>query len=194
MQSILLVENNPPFRTELKRIIDNERDFKVLEEVGNVSQTAKVVHHVRPDILVIDLDMPEVDCGSLIRYVKQIHPLLRLIGISVYAEIHFAADLLKGGADAYILKDQVLDDLILAMRYSGYFLSSQVSRRLFSDLIVRQMVHNGHTTLLSEFEKKEARLLARGLSLTELKDFMHLSMDTAKFHYYRLVKRWIEAV
>lgn len=114
MATLILADDHAVVRAGLRNALHGVAGMTVVGEVGDGTTLRGAVDQLRPDLLVMDVAMPDFDAHLAIPELKRVHPGMRILIVSAYAESGDVAALLKAGAEGYHLKDQSLADLVLA--------------------------------------------------------------------------------
>ena len=113
---ILIIDANDSIREEIRSILEEERDFTV---IGAVKERRNAVEYLRkftPDVVVMDLHMPEQGGIETVRQLLDVDHALKIIALSLYISIDLMRGVLKNGVCGYVLKDNILNELPLAVR------------------------------------------------------------------------------
>ena len=146
MQStILLVDDHPVFRQGLRRILEKEKDLKVVGEADDGMEAIGRFRDLSPDIVVMDINMPNLEGIGATRQILSESPDTKVVALSVHSGKQFVRDMIQAGASGYILKESIPEEMIAGIRtvLSGdLYLSKSISDILISD----------YKTLISESE------------------------------------------
>lgn len=185
MIRILLADDHEIMRDGLKRILAAAGDLQVAGEAASGDAALALVRANDYDIAMLDLSMPGLSGIDLIKRLKAEKPSLRLLVLSMHAEQQYAARALKAGASGYLTKDSAAAQLVGAIRKiaaGGVHISEAAAASLVSSA---QAPHQA----LSDREFEVLRLLASGLSPTEIGEHLHLSVKTISTHKARLLEK-----
>lgn len=114
--SILLVEDHPRMRDVLVGIIHQQSDWKVQETAGNGREAVQMAEKIHPDVVVMDVSMPELNGIQAVQQIKQNHPSTKMLMVSNYAGKEIVLAALKQGASGYISKQHAFEELVPAIR------------------------------------------------------------------------------
>jgi DNA-binding NarL/FixJ family response regulator len=129
---ILLADDHQIMRDVLRSLIEKQPDMAVVAEGENGRVAIKLNRKFRPDVIVMDIIMPELNGIDATRWIVEEFPGTKIIGLSMHSDNQFVAGMLKAGALGYLLKDCVLEELVLAVRAvlnNQTYLSSKLERR-----------------------------------------------------------------
>jgi two-component system response regulator DegU len=143
--TILLVDDHPVFRQGLRHILEKNKDLKVVGEAGDGLEAIDRFRELSPDIVVMDINMPNFDGIEATRQILSESPDTRVVALTVHSGKQFVRDMIEAGASGYILKESIPEEMIAGIRkvLSGQvYLSQSISDILISD----------YKTLISESE------------------------------------------
>ena len=196
MIRILLADDQPLIRSGIRALLEAEDDIEVVGEAGDGRQAVALAAQHRPDIALVDIQMPVLDGLGATR---QIVADERLASVRVVILTNFGLDeyifaALRAGAAGFLLKDTQPAELIQALHVvmgGDALLSPAVTRRLISEFVARPpdaLTATGMQTLTSR-EREVVALVAHGLSNDEIADALVLSPATAKTHVSRAMTK-----
>ncbi len=113
---IILADDHDPTRRLQRRILEREAGFEVIGEARNGRDVIELVEHSRPDVVVMDIDMSEVNGIEAARILQQSYPDVRIIACSLHSSTAHVQSMFKAGALGYVLKSNVVDELGKAIR------------------------------------------------------------------------------
>jgi DNA-binding NarL/FixJ family response regulator len=182
---ILIADDHPVVREGLISMIKREPDFKVVGEATNGIEAVSRTKELKPDIVLMDLRMPELDGVEAIRQISAAVPATRFIILTTYSDDEFIFKGIEVGARAYLLKDAPREDLFKAIRavHRGESLiqpvvASKVLDR-FAELSRQAQVP---AEVLSEREIEVLALMAKGDANKEIAAQLHITDSTVKTH------------
>ncbi len=116
MIGILVVDDNPDIRTALRKELDDRRGARVVGEAADGLAALQLAHHLRPDVVLLDVNMPRLDGVETTRRLRSLLPQTVLVGMSCHTRDMVEHALLSAGADVFLPKETVLDDLLPLIR------------------------------------------------------------------------------
>jgi DNA-binding NarL/FixJ family response regulator len=173
---ILAVDDHPVFRAGLASMVSNERDMQIVGEGSNGRDAVDFYRTLRPDVTLLDLQMPEMNGIEAIEAIRQDNPSARIVVLTTYAGDRLAQKALKAGAQGYVLKGMIRKDLLDAIRTVNKGL-----KRIHIDVAANLASHMGDDEL-SDREVQVLRLVAGGNSNKRIAASLVISEDTAKGH------------
>ena len=190
-EKIALVDDHGLVRAGLKGLLNSLEGYQVTSEGKCGSDAVKIANSSKPDIMVIDVSMPEV-CGiEAIRQIRRHDQALPLLMLSMYDSPEFVLNSLKHGADGYLLKDAPEHELKLALDYVHQkkpFVSPTVARHLI-DIAVKSMDSAAPTEQLTERQQEVLGYIAKGLSTRQIAEQLGVSVKTVESHRSQMIYR-----
>ncbi len=179
---ILLADDHEIVRCGLKAIIETRPDLEVIGEAGNGREAVSMVDELRPHIVIMDITMPDLNGLEATRQIKDKHPAIRIIALSMHHNKRFVVDMLKAGVSGYISKATVHNDLLLAIGAAmagEVYLSSKITGIVAEDYITGQAGGEAvPASVLSPREREVLQLIAEGKSTKEIALHLHVSVKT----------------
>ena len=186
MIKVMLVDDHRMFREALRIQLEAEADIKIAAEASTGAETCDILAEIVPDVLIIDIGLQDTNGIDVVRKVTKRYPAMRVVALSGHAERIYVEEMLKAGANAYVVKSAGADDLISAIRVvmSGRsFLSPEVAQ-----LLVRRFRSAEEETstpppsVLGNREREVLGLLALGKRSGEISTEMGISAATVDVH------------
>ena len=186
---VLLADDHTIVRQGLKLILAAQPDFEVVGEAANGREAAELAEKLRPDIVLMDVQMPELNGIEATRRMVAANSRIRVLVLSMHKEALYVREVLKAGARGYILKDAIDTELLSAMRSvargDGY-ISPAVSGALLTDY--REQSSNPLDTL-STREREVLQLIAEGKTNKEVATKLNLSVYTVDSHRSKIMEK-----
>ena len=186
---ILLADDHTIVRQGLKLILSSQPDLEVVGEAANGKEAVEQAQKLRPDIVLLDVAMPELNGIEATRRMMEENPRLRILVLSMHKEAVYVREILKAGARGYLLKDVIDTELLNAVRSvargDGY-ISPAVSGALLSDY--RQNITDP-ADLLTKREREVLQLIAEGKTNKEVATQLNLSVYTVDSHRAKVMEK-----
>jgi len=186
---ILLADDHAVVRQGFRMILSAHSDLEIVGEAGNGREAVELAATLRPDVVVMDVAMPELNGIEATRRLTADNPHTRVVALSMHKDSVYVREILRAGARGYLLKDSVADDLVAAVRAvaagEGY-LSPGVSNAVLDDY--RKHVTNP-IDLLSSREREVLQMLAEGKTNKEIAVVLKLSVYTVEAHRGRIMEK-----
>jgi two-component system response regulator NreC len=181
MTTIVIADDHRVVRSGLRMVLDREEDFEVVAEAGDVADARRYVRAHRPDVLILDLNMPGDPSLPAIPLLLEDSPPTRVVVLTMQEDPAFAREALQAGASAYVLKEAADDELVQAVRTAaagGTFLTPQLGARIAA----APPAPSGPPDDLTEREVEILRLIALGHTNAEIAAQLFLSVRTVESH------------
>ncbi len=178
---ILVADDHPIVREGLRAVLGTQPDFEVVGEAGDGGEVVRQVAALRPDVVLLDLEMPGVDGVEALRRLRASGAEVRAIVLTAFDTDERILSAVQAGAQGYLLKESPRQEIFNAVRTvhsGGSLLQPVVASRLL------RQVRRGASSqeALTPRETEVLRLLAQGLLNKEIADRLSISERTAKFH------------
>jgi DNA-binding NarL/FixJ family response regulator len=187
MTRVVLADDHDVVRAGLRNALVTLDDIEVVGEAGDGRRLMDLVLAERPDLVLIDVAMPDFDPVASVRQIRQAVPGARILVVSAYAEEEYVTGLLAAGVDGYHLKDQPLADLQLAVR------RVLAGERWISSPLVERLIHQRPRAApakspLTRRQREMLRLLTQGYDNRRIAQAMDLSVKTVENHLTSLYR------
>lgn len=194
MTRIVLVDDHRIVRQGLRALLQAEPGFQVVAEGATGLEAIQLVERFRPDILVIDLMMPEINGLEATWQIKQRNPETRIIVLSMHADEAYVLEALQNGASGYVLKDSSADDLVQAVHKAllGWrYLSPPFSEEGIEAYIQksREALLDDPFETLTKREREVFLLITAGLSNATIAERLSISQRTVESHRANLMRK-----
>lgn len=184
MMRIVLAEDHKTVREGLKMLVNAQADMEVVGEAGDGQAAIKSVREKNPDIVVMDISMPEMNGLKATRKLKSEFPDLKILTLTRHSDDSFLEQLLGAGASGYILKQSAPAELINAIRTVGggnAYLDSSLTEKVMGGYLSRGL-RGDRKHEVSHREIEVLRLIALGYSNKEIGSRLDLSVKTVEAH------------
>ena len=183
---ILLADDHVTVRQGLKMLIDSQDDMTVVSEASDGTAAVEQARTVRPDVVVMDISMPGMNGLVATRTLKQIQPDSVIVILTRHGDDAYLQELLRAGADGYVLKQSAASELLQAIRATavrGQYLDSALTARVTAGFLAKSGRKAQATGVsVSERESEVLRLIAAGYSNKEIAAQLELSVKTVEVH------------
>jgi DNA-binding NarL/FixJ family response regulator len=183
---ILIVDDHPVVRHGIKALVDEQTDLEVCATAASMSEAKRQLDLHRPDLMVVDITLPDGSGVDLVKQVRSTHPELKILVSSVHDDVLYAERCLKAGALGYINKREAADEIIAAIRrvLSGrVYVSPEISERLLNRVARGASEPTGSAVeSLSDRELEVFELIGKGATTGEVAEKLHLSTKTIETH------------
>jgi len=189
--SVLLADDHTILRHGLRRILAAEDDIEVVAEAANGLEAVKLAKQLQPNVVIMDISMPDQDGLESLRQIVKSLPS-RVLMLTVHLEHQFITEALSAGAAGYLAKDSLDRELISAVRtvmLGGTVLSTIVSKRLAESSQLSANAPNRSIENLTSREREVFILLAEGKSTTEVANSLFVSPKTVHTHRQHIMDK-----
>ena len=192
--SILLADDHPVVRRGLRGLLESQVDWSIVGEARNGLDAVAQVGRLKPNVLIVDLMMPELDGLEVTRRVRQLSPQTFVIVLSMHANEAYVLEALRAGAVGYVLKDSSAEELTQAVRQvlaGNRFLSAALSERAIDAYLKKAESSAAREPydMLTAREQQVLRLAAEGLNNSEIGEQLSISPRTAETHRTNLARK-----
>ncbi|MFM1651258.1 response regulator [Brevibacillus sp. B_LB10_24] len=206
--SIVLVDDHKLFREGVKRILEMEGGFKVVGEGSDGEEATYLVEEHKPDVVLLDINMPNINGVSAAENVIESNPQTRIIILSIHDDEGYVFRTLRTGASGYLLKEMEAEDLVEAVRVvarGGSYIHPKVTGKLideFRRLSVQEEAVGRPLTMentpvldarviesLTRREREVLQLMAEGKSNRAIGEFLYISEKTVKNHVSSILQK-----
>jgi two-component system response regulator NreC len=190
---ILLADDHPILIEGLRAILEQHSDMDVIAMAHNGREAVRVSRKQQPDVVVMDVSMPELNGVEATRQLIADRPEVKVLGLSMLADKRFVGAMLEAGASGYVLKECAVEELITAIRIvmaNQVFLSPAVARLVVDDFrILRTATAISASTRLTEREREVLQLVAEGHDTKAIAAQLYLSVKTVSTHREHLMDK-----
>lgn len=192
--TILLADDHRMVREGFRLLLETQLDFKVIGETGNGREAVRQAAKLSPDIILMDIAMPELNGIEATKQIVETHSSAKIIILSMYSTTQHIFRALKAGAKGYILKESAGDDIVRAVRtvHSGKtFLCDEITDVVVGDYIDKRESATSDDPLsrLSAREREVLQLLVEGKSNTKIAELLFLSQKTVETYRSHLMQK-----
>ena len=191
---VLLADDHKLIRAGLVLVVQQQPDLSVIGEADDGRQAVQLVESLKPDVVVMDIGMPNLNGIEAARQITASRPDTAVVILSMHADEGYVLRALKAGARAYLLKDSATTDLVQAIRAvveGKSFFSPAVSKVLLQDYMrkLRRSGAEDSYDLLSPREREVLQLVAEGKSNKEVANLLNLSTYTVETHRAKIMQK-----
>ena len=191
---VVLADDQQLIRTALRMVMADIEDVEVVGEAATGAEAVSLTAELAPDVVVMDIRMPEMDGIEATRRITEGTTDTRVVVLTTFDDDEYVYGALRAGASGFLVKDMALDDIIGAVRVvaSGdALIAPSVTRRLIQDFTARpEPTRNRRDlTAITDREREVLTLVGSGLSNAEIAAELYISVATAKTYLTRLLTK-----
>ncbi len=190
MTKVLIADNHPIVRMGIKHVLASAADFEVIDDVATTSELFNKLEKVTPDVVILEMDIPEINGIATLRKIKQEYPDIRVLIYSGQSEDVYALSTIRAGAFGYLSKTADLDYIITAVRkvsQGNMFITNELAQRLAFDEGTQKP--RRFFRKLSTREVEVLKLLASGKRNKDVAIGLNLNEKTVSTYKARLMRK-----
>jgi DNA-binding NarL/FixJ family response regulator len=186
--TILLADDHTVVRQGIVKLLEGEKNLKVIGEARDGRDAVSKVEQLKPDVVLMDISMPLLNGIEATRQIKKIRQQTRVIILSMHSHDRFVGELLTLGASGYLVKDSTGADIIMAINAAmkgDTYLSPTILRMVIENYVSLKKVKSTREELYSKLSNRERevfQMIAEGISTKEISQILFVSMSTIKTH------------
>jgi len=191
---LLVADDHKIFRQGIKKLLEEESDLQVVGEAADGRETIKKATELKPDVILMDIAMANLNGLQATRQIKKILPDTKVIMVTMHKNEEYVLQSFQAGASGYILKEGAVEELVSAIRtihQDKSFLSPTISKTLI-DAYLRKMETGKTETpfdLLTDREREVLQLIAEGYTNREVAKALFISVKTVEAHRAHIMQK-----
>lgn len=192
MISVLVADDHSIVREGLRRLIEGEGDIRLCGEASDGGEVLAQVEKHRPDVVILDIGMPQVTGLETLEQIRKKHPEIRTILLSIHSDPPMVQNAVALGVDGYLLKNARPDEILAAIRAvirGGSYFSPPIAREIVAQIREPRPASEQPFATLSAREREVLHLIADGLSAKEIASRLSISAKTVEAHRTSLMRK-----
>ena len=190
---VILADDHKIMRDGLRSLLEKEDSIEVIAEATNGRMAVDLAIKLKPDIIIMDVSMPDLNGVNATRKVSEVIPDVKVIALSMYSDRRFVTGMLKAGASAYLLKDCAYEDLVFAIRavsMNETYLSPSITTMIVKDYLKKSIFDESWLpSILTPREVEIFQLLAEGKNAKEIAVQINVSPKTVDTHRLNIMNK-----
>ncbi|MGD0445755.1 MAG: response regulator transcription factor [Edaphobacter sp.] len=189
---ILLADDYPVVRKGLKASIEEEASLKVIAEASNGEEALKLVEKLRPDLAILDIDMPRLDGLGVAKEIARLKLETKVIFLSFHKDEDIFRAVLAAGGKGYLLKDSAMEEIVVAIQTviaGRVYMSSAIALQLLEGEVPKSAPENPLIHGLTVSEQRILKSIAEGLSSKEIGNKLSIHYRTVENHRTNICRK-----
>jgi two-component system response regulator NreC len=191
---ILIADNHTLVREGLHALLQGQGDLEVVAEASTGREAVDGALRLRPDVVLMDIGMPELDGLAATRRIVEANPSIRVLVLTVHDSMDYFYRALEAGAHGFLVKDTASTALVIAVRAvyeGGVFLYPPLAKRLVEDYLLRVSTGEERSTYskLTHREREILALIGTGHTNQEIAERLSLSINTIQTHRSHIIDK-----
>ncbi len=190
---IVLADDHQVLREGICSLLEKQGNIEVVAQAENGRKAVRLVRDLQPDIIIMDIAMPDLNGIEAARQIKAESPEVKIIALSMHSDRRFVAEMLKAGANGYLLKNSAFQQLTNSIRTvmeGRNYLSPEIGEIVLDDYIKKITANEtSRVSPLTSREREVLQLIAEGNSTKEIASNLSVSIKTADTHRQQVMKK-----
>jgi len=190
---IVIADDHQIVRQGLRLLLERESGMEVVGEAEDGRSTVTLVKKLIPDVVVMDVKMPDMNGIEASHQILSQLPKVKVIALSMYDDRRFVIDMLKAGAQGYLLKDCAFEELTQALRLvmaNKTYLSPGIAEIVVKDYVsLDSKPSQSVSSVLTAREREVLQLIAQGKRTSQIADILHIGVKTVDTHRQQIMNK-----
>jgi DNA-binding NarL/FixJ family response regulator len=190
---ILLADDHRIMRDGLRSLLENQPEMAMVAEAQNGRRAVKLARKLKPDVIIIDINMPDLNGIDATGQIMSDCPAAKVIGLSMYSDKQFVVGMLKAGASGYLLKDCAFDELTNAIQTvaaNQTYLSPSITGTVIKDYLEQLSANTASSQpVLTAREREVLQLIAEGHTTRQIAARLNVSIKTIETHRRKIMQK-----
>lgn len=190
---VLLADDHQISNEGLRVLLERGGKFEIVGMVNSGREVERMVRRLGPDLVIMDIAMPELNGIEAARKLRRLHPKVTIIALTMHDDRRYVSAMMGAGVRAYILKENAVEELELAIKTvaAGEIYISKALREKYEDQL-SEIISGSEQSLpdiLTGREREVLQLLAEGKKTTQIGELLHVSAKTIETHRSNIMKK-----
>ncbi|MFZ0035470.1 MAG: response regulator transcription factor [Sedimentisphaerales bacterium] len=189
---IILADDHAILRHGLSRAFEQEKDIDVVGQANDGHSTIELVRELQPDVVIMDIGMPDLNGIEATRKITKDHPNVKVIGLSMHSSDKYIREMFRAGASGYLLKNRPFEELVEAVKTVAAgrpYVSPSVGDMIIKEYAGKPSEEKSAFSVLSQREREVLQLLAEGKTTKQIGRHLHISPKTVEAHRLRIMEK-----
>lgn len=192
---IIVADDHPVTRKGLSSVLENIDNFQIVAETGDGLSTVKAALLHKPDVIIMDISMPNMNGLEATRSIHEKNKQIKIIALSIHSNKHYVREMFAAGATGYLLKNCDIDEVIKAINVvcdGDMYLCTALTSMVIEDYVIQSSGTHASFTILNTLTSREKEiliLLARGFATKETASQLAISRKTVETHKARIMEK-----
>lgn len=190
---IILADDHRIMREGLRALLEQQSGMEIIAEAEDGRTTVDLAHELKPDVVVIDISMPDLNGIDATRQIISAAPHIKVIALSMHSDRKFVREMLSAGASGYLLKDSAFEELgtaLAAVLNNQTYLSPKIADTVVRDYLGKIDTTESRTSpSLTHREREVLQLLAEGRTTKEIASKLCVSIKTIETHRKQIMEK-----
>ncbi|MBN1257327.1 MAG: response regulator transcription factor [Planctomycetes bacterium] len=190
---IILADDHKILRDGLSLMIESEGDMEIIGQAENGYEAVRLAKELSPDLVIMDIEMPELNGIEATRQIVKEHPKVKVIALSMHANKKLIREMFAAGAKGYLLKDCEYEELLNAVRIvtaGKTYLTPAITGLVVDNYMLgADAEKDSPYTILSDREREVLQLLTEGKTTKQIAMMLHISPKTVEGHRTRIMNK-----
>jgi two-component system response regulator NreC len=191
---LLLVDDHAVVRSGLRMLLDDQADVEIVGEAGTASEAIKAVSTLKPDVVLMDIGLPDMSGIDAAKEVKRLWPEVAIVALTIHEDQEYFFKMLEAGASGYVPKRAAPEELMTAIQVAAsgeVYLYPSLAKLLVKDYLTQEPVKDSEQNVnnLTAREHEVLTLLADGDSNAEIADKLSISPKTVSRHRENIMRK-----
>jgi two-component system, NarL family, response regulator NreC len=189
---VMIADDHRIIREGIRTLLNGESGILVIAEAENGRKAVDLAAEMTPDVIVMDITMPDLNGIEATRQILSRNPDIRIIALSMHSDRRFITGVIGAGAAGYLLKDCAFEELAQAIRTvvaNQIYLSPRITGIVVEDYLRNLLSTNSGVHSLTDREREVLQLIAEGNSVNQISTKIHLSVKTIETHRKNIMNK-----
>jgi DNA-binding NarL/FixJ family response regulator len=189
---VILADDHQLFREGLANLLAESKEVEVIAQAVNGKDAIDKAKQFRPDVMIMDINMPEMDGVEATSQLLKEIPEMKIIGLSIHANKQYIQGMLEAGSSGYLFKNCSFDELIKAIQtvHCGKkYLSEKITDILIQEYLNKKEIGTSITSELTDRESEILKLIAEGISVSDISNQLFVSIKTINTHKQHILEK-----